>query len=464
MVDMAYEVLARKYRPTQFDEIVGQEHVVGALSHALTKNRLHHAYFFAGTRGVGKTTLARLLARCLNCEQGVSAQPCGACASCEQISQGRFIDLMEIDAASHTGVDRIRELLDNTLYAPVQGRYKVYLIDEVHMLSKQAFNALLITLEEPPAYVKFVLATTDPSKVPVTILSRCLQFHLHNLSPELIASHLEQVLTQEDVGFEAEGLSYLAKAANGSVRDALSLADQATAFGGGTIQAAQVVEMLGLTSERLTGELLQAIADDDVAGLLQLVDESLRGGADVDALLSALATMAHQIGLLQVVPGLELVSAVDPEQINRLAKQLSAEAVQLYYQAALQGRKDLSFAPDQATGLQMTLLRMLAFRPLFGVAGQKPKPQPMQASASPPPASPPPPTPPPPKAPPPTPAPAKAPVDYLMTPEAGARQKEANQEIANDSFVKKIQKQFSATMIQGSIRPQTSKDPSPDGP
>lgn len=435
---MSYEVLARKYRPTRFDEIVGQQHVVRALVHALDHNRLHHAYLFTGTRGVGKTTLARLLARCLNCEAGVSSTPCGTCGICQQIGRGSFIDLMEVDAASHTGVDNIRELLDNTLYAPVQGRYKVYLIDEVHMLSKAAFNALLIRLEEPPDYVKFVLATTDPTKVPVTILSRCLQFHLHNLSKTQLASHLEQVLEQENVNFEAEGLGYLAKAADGSVRDALSLTDQAIAFGGGSIQSAQIVEMLGLVDQQLTGKLLQALALDDAKLLLQLAYEYLREGADADALLASLGETVHQIGLLQAVPDLDLDGAADSQQIHDLAKQLTAEAIQLYYQAALQGRKELPFAPDTTTGLYMTLLRMLAFKPLFGSTGGTRQKVPAN---QPPPVS--------------QPASNVVPVGQdILDDKAMTRQKDAEREISQDPFVKKIQERFGATVTMGSIRPR----------
>lgn len=434
---MSYEVLARKYRPTRFDEIVGQQHVVRALVHALDSDRLHHAYLFTGTRGVGKTTLARLLARCLNCEAGVSATPCGSCGICEQITSGSFIDLMEIDAASHTGIDNIRELLDNTLYAPVQGRYKVYLIDEVHMLSKAAFNALLIRLEEPPAYVKFVLATTDPSKVPMTILSRCLQFHLHNLGKELIAGHLEHVLGCENVDFETEGLTHLARAADGSVRDALSLTDQAIAFGGGSIQAAQVVDMLGLVDRQLTVKLLQALADDDAQLLLGLANEYLRAGADADILLASLAETLHQAGLLQAVPELDSDDTTDTGQLRDLTGMLSAEAIQLYYQAALQGRKELPFAPDTTTGLHMTLLRMLAFKPLFSATGEaqpKPKPQPKPQ---------------------PQPKPESPPVGKdVLDAKTLARQKAAEAEISHDLLVQNIQERLGAKVIPGSVRPR----------
>lgn len=362
---MSYEVLARKWRPTQFSELVGQGHVVRALKHALENDRLHHAYLFTGTRGVGKTTVARLLARCLNCEKGVSSTPCGQCDSCQEIATGRFVDLIEIDAASHTGVDSIREVLDNVLYPPVRGRYKVYLIDEVHMLSRQAFNALLITLEEPPPHVKFALATTDPSKIPATILSRCLQFHLRNLNPAAIADHLVFIMEKEGVEAEAEAVKHIAKAAAGAMRDALSLADQAIAFGGGKLLTNQVAEMLGVVDQQLTVSLLQAFADNDVDGLFQLADNYLKNTPDVGALLAALAHLIQQVALMKAVPGMvtERLSG-DDSVLYDLASALSVEAVHLYYQAALQGRKDLPVASDESTALHMTLLRMLAFKPL----------------------------------------------------------------------------------------------------
>lgn len=361
---MSYEVLARKWRPTQFSELVGQSHVVRALKHALENDRLHHAYLFTGTRGVGKTTIARLLTRCLNCEKGVTSVPCGQCDSCQEIARGRFIDLIEIDAASHTGVDSIREVLDSVLYAPVRGRYKVYLIDEVHMLSRQAFNALLITLEEPPPHVKFVLATTDPSKVPVTILSRCLQFHLRNLSPTAIADHLAKVMKEEGIEAEPEAMMHIAEAAEGAMRDALSLADQAIAFGGGKLLTDQVIEMLGVVDQQLTGTLLRALADDDVNELFHLADGYLKGTPDLDALFIALARLVQQVALVKAAPEVADQQVGDQDFLHELATSLSTEAVHLYYQAILQGRKDLSVAPDATAALHMTLLRMLAFKPL----------------------------------------------------------------------------------------------------
>lgn len=362
---MSYEVLARKWRPSRFEELVGQDHVVRILSHALEHDRLHHAYLFTGTRGVGKTTVARLLARCLNCEQGISAKPCGDCSACQDISAGRFIDFLEIDAASHTGVDNVRELLDNALYAPVRGRYKVYLIDEAHMLSRQAFNALLITLEEPPSYLKFVLATTDPARVPVTILSRCLQLHLRNLVPEAITEHVADILKAEKVNFEETALRHIARAADGSMRDALSLVDQAIAFGAGNLTTEQVASMLSLTNQDVVGSLLAALADNDVSELLRLAEEYLSGTPDVDALFTAIASLVQKVALAQAAPDAINAQEEDTELIMKLARTLSAEAAQLYYQAALNGRKDLPFAPDPRAALQITLLRMLAFSPLI---------------------------------------------------------------------------------------------------
>lgn len=368
---MSYQVLARKWRPAQFTELVGQDHVVRALTHALEHNRLHHAYLFTGTRGIGKTTLARLLACCLNCERGVSAKPCGQCGACQGIAAGRFIDILEIDAASHTGVDNIRELLGQALYAPVRGRYKVYLIDEVHMLSRQAFSALLLTLEEPPDHIKFVLATTDPARLPATILSRCLQFHLRNLSVEVIVEYTGRILAEEKIEAESDAIRHIAKAADGSMRDALSLIDQAVSFGGGKLVTEQVVDMLGVVDQELVGDIFVALSRNDGARLLELADQYLRGTPDVDALFAAMATLAHRVATAKTTPAVLDAQALDTGMVRKLVDLLSVEATQLYYQAALNGRKDLPIAPDARTALQMTLLRMLAFSPLVNLADER---------------------------------------------------------------------------------------------
>ena len=361
---MSYQVLARKWRPRRFADLVGQEHVARALINALDHDRLHHAFLFTGTRGVGKTTIARILAKSLNCETGVSSQPCGVCPSCREVDEGRFLDLIEVDAASRTKVDDTRELLDNVQYAPSRGRYKVYLIDEVHMLSGHSFNALLKTLEEPPAHVKFLLATTDPQKLPVTVLSRCLQFHLMRLSPDLIAGQLKKILESEGLAFEPAALPYLARAADGSVRDALSLLDQAIAFGAGQVGELSVREMLGTIDAGLVERLLEALADHQAEDLLALAGEAHARNADADALLADLMRALHRVALLQSVPALaENVEASDA--LRTLATRLTAEDVQLFYQIGLLGRSDLNLAPDPRTGLEMVLLRMLAFRPVL---------------------------------------------------------------------------------------------------
>jgi DNA polymerase-3 subunit gamma/tau len=359
---MSYQVLARKWRPAKFEQMVGQSHVLMALTNALSQQRLHHAYLFTGTRGVGKTSLARLFAKGLNCETGVTATPCGECSSCIEIAQGRFVDLIEVDAASRTKVDDTRELLDNVQYRPSRGRFKVYLIDEVHMLSRSSFNALLKTLEEPPEHVKFLLATTDPHKLPVTVLSRCLQFNLKSLSQDEISKQLEYVITQEKLPFELQALSLLAKAANGSMRDALSLTDQAIAFGSGQVMLTQVQTMLGSIDEQHVLALLKALCDADVGPLMQTVAKVLAFGADAEEVLRSLLELLHQITLTQFAPAAAQQSLFS-EQILAFAQQLAPEQVQLYYQMLLSGRKDLPFAPDPKSGLEMALLRAVAFTP-----------------------------------------------------------------------------------------------------
>ena len=355
--------LARKWRPRAFADLKGQEHVVRALSNALTQGRLHHAYLLTGTRGVGKTTLARILAKCLNCETGVTATPCGECSACTQIDAGRFIDLLELDAASNTGVDNMREVLDNAQYAPTVGRYKIYIIDEVHMLSKSAFNSMLKTLEEPPAHVKFVLATTDPQKIPVTVLSRCLQFNLKPMPPSVVAQHLDEVLTQENVTSEPAALQQIARAAAGSMRDALSLTDQAIAYGGGKVEAAAVEAMLGTVRRDYLFELLAALAAQDGDTLLNQARSLAERGIALDAALQDMGSLLTQLALLHNAPGAIPADTPDLPQMQQLAASINAETVQLYYQIALNGRRDLPYAPDELSGFCMTLLRMLAFTP-----------------------------------------------------------------------------------------------------
>ncbi|MXR67615.1 DNA polymerase III subunit gamma/tau [Shewanella sp. JBTF-M18] len=359
---MSYQVLARKWRPATFEQVVGQSHVLHALTNALSQNRLHHAYLFTGTRGVGKTSLARLFAKGLNCEQGVTASPCGQCASCVEIAQGRFVDLIEVDAASRTKVDDTRELLDNVQYRPTRGRFKVYLIDEVHMLSRSSFNALLKTLEEPPEHVKFLLATTDPQRLPVTVLSRCLQFNLKSLTLDEICVQLGHILAQEQVGYDDGAVKLLAKAANGSMRDALSLTDQAIAFGAGQVRLTQVQTMLGTIDEHHVIVLLKALCDGDVDQLLKVTGEVLSFGADPHEVLRSLLELLHQITLTQFAPSAAQLSQYS-EQIKAFAKQLRPEQVQLYYQLLLNGRQDLPHAPDPKSGLEMALLRAIAFVP-----------------------------------------------------------------------------------------------------
>ena len=366
---MSYEVLARKWRPRTFEEMVGQEHVLRALINALDSDRLHHAFLFTGTRGVGKTTIARILAKSLNCEQGVSSTPCGECSACREIDEGRFIDLIEVDAASRTKVEDTRELLENVQYAPTRGRYKVYLVDEVHMLSNHSFNALLKTLEEPPPHVKFLLATTDPQKLPVTVLSRCLQFNLKRLPQEKIASHLEKVLGAEQIRFEKGALRLLARAADGSMRDALSLLDQAIAHGGGALQEATVGEMLGTIDQGRVRALIRHLAADDGEALLQEAGLLSEQGADFLGVLAELLSLLHRIAVLQTVGEM----GEEPEEekaLSELARLLSPEDTQLFYQIALLGRRDLPLAPDPRSGFEMILLRMLAFRPVDPSAGE----------------------------------------------------------------------------------------------
>lgn len=374
---MSYQVLARKWRPRKFAEMVGQEHVLQALINALDNDRLHHAYLFTGTRGVGKTTVARIFAKSLNCETGVSAEPCGQCPACMEIDEGRFVDLLEVDAASRTKVEDTRELLDNVQYAPTRARYKVYLIDEVHMLSAHSFNALLKTLEEPPPHVKFLLATTDPQKLPATVLSRCLQFNLKRLSIPSIVAHLEHLLEAEAVETDAGALRLLARAADGSMRDALSLLDQAIAYGGGAVRETDVRVMLGTIEQAHVIELLRALAGGDGAALLQIVERLSQQLPDYEGLLAELLAYLQQIAIAQTLPDAVDEHLDDREAVIDLAERMAAEEVQLFYQIGLIGRRDLQMAPDLRGGLEMVLLRMLAFRPV-SVERQPPGPEPVR--------------------------------------------------------------------------------------
>ena len=358
---MTYQVLARKWRPRVFEEIVGQPHVVTALANALDSKRLHHAYLFTGTRGVGKTTLARILAKAMNCEtNGVSAHPCGKCRACTEIDSGRFVDLLEVDAATNTKVDEMRELLDTAQYMPASGRFKIYIIDEVHMLSRHAFNSMLKTLEEPPEHVKFILATTDPQRVPVTILSRCLQFNLKPLPPALVAAHLERVLEAEKIAFEEPALLQLGRAAAGSLRDGLSLLDQAIAHGAGSVTAANVAEMLGTLGGDLLWPLLERVADGDGAGTVREAERIASRSISLDSALEEIAAILHRVALAQA--GVD-PSADDPDapRVAALARRLDAGPVQVMYQIAVLGRRDLPLAPDEFAGFSMALLRMLSF-------------------------------------------------------------------------------------------------------
>ncbi len=359
---MSYQVLARKWRPRNFAEMVGQEHVLKALINALDNNRLHHAFLFAGTRGVGKTTIARILAKSMNCEKGVSSRPCSECSACVEIDSGRFVDLIEVDAASRTKVDDTRDLLDNVQYAPSRGRYKVYLIDEVHMLSAHSFNALLKTLEEPPPHVKFLLATTDPQKLPVTVLSRCLQFNLKRLSVSLIQEHLKHILEAEKIPQEPAAVTLIAIAADGSLRDALSVLDQAIAHGGGNLREADVRSMLGTIEQTHVRELLEAVANKDGKTLLKIIAKLDEMAPDYELVLDDIASVLQRLALVQAVPGMSSEFS-DADSLQKLSSQLSAEEVQLYYQIALLGKRDMTLSPSPRSGFEMTLLRMLAFAP-----------------------------------------------------------------------------------------------------
>ena len=366
---MSYQVLARKWRPRKFAELVGQEHVVRALTNALESGRMHHAYLFTGTRGVGKTTIARIFAKSLNCERGESSDPCGECAVCTAVDAGRFVDLLEIDAASNTGVDDVREVIENAQYAPSRGRFKVYLIDEVHMLSKPAFNALLKTLEEPPPHVKFLLATTDPQKLPVTVLSRCLKFNLKRMLPDQISGQMLHILGAEGITFENEAVDEIARAADGSMRDGLSLLDQAIAYGAGALKAADVRAMLGSVDRGQVLGLLEALAANDGQALMAECDRIASFSPDFAGVLDDIAGLLHRLQLAQLIAGHGLEDAAEAA----LAERLSAEDVQLYYQIATTGRRDLTLAPDARTGFEMTLLRMLAFAPAEGEAAPAPR-------------------------------------------------------------------------------------------
>jgi len=359
---MSYLVLARKWRPKKFDELAGQEHVVRALVNALNSGRVHHAFLFTGTRGVGKTTIARIFAKSLNCETGTGANPCGVCSTCKEIDEGRFVDLLEVDAASRTKVDDTRELLDNVQYSPARGRYKVYLIDEVHMLSTHSFNALLKTLEEPPPHVKFLLATTDPQKLPITVLSRCMQFNLKRLPQALINKRMTEILQAENISFEPDALRLIARSAEGSMRDALSLLDQAIAFGNGGLSASDTRSMLGTIDNRQVSAVAFALAQQQPRDLLKLVAEMDEHAPDYRDVLAELASLLQRVALLQAVPDLDLDDAEDQDVLKQLAAAFTPEEVQLCYQIAITGRRDLDLAPEARGGFEMVLLRMVAFR------------------------------------------------------------------------------------------------------
>ena len=367
---MSYQVLARKWRPANFEQMVGQEHVLQALINALDSQRLHHAYLFSGTRGVGKTTIARIFAKSLNCETGISSKPCGSCSSCLEIDEGRSVDLIEIDAASRTGVDDMRELLDNVQYAPTRGRFKIYLIDEVHMLSKHSFNALLKTLEEPPPHIKFLLATTDPQKLPVTVLSRCLQFNLKRMSKQQIQSQLKYLLEQEKVESEAGALALLASAADGSMRDALSLLDQAIAYGGGSVLQPTVETMLGSVSREYLFKLFDALLQQDAAAIISEARNIIAHNPDYQRVCAEMLALLQQMALKKSGIHTESEEGMANEQFEDLSTRLSPEEIQLYYQIMLQGRQDLNISPDEASGFEMLMLRLLAFSPDYDAGSQ----------------------------------------------------------------------------------------------
>ncbi len=378
---MSYTALARKWRPKRFEELTGQEHVLQALSNALATNRVHHAFLFTGTRGVGKTTIARILAKCLNCEVSAGPAPCGECATCREVDEGRFVDLIEVDAASRTKVDDTRELLENVQYAPTRGRYKVYLIDEVHMLSAHSFNALLKTLEEPPPHVKFLLATTDPQKLPVTVLSRCLQFNLKRLSVPLISARIKTILGAEGIAFDDAAVQLVAEAADGSMRDGLSLLDQLLAFGGGKVAEDEARAMLATVDRRQVARLAGLLAEGDPAPLLDYAKSLEEWSPDHGEVLDALATLLVRVALRQALPAYEGDDLYPSALLADLAARITPEDVQLYYQTAILGRRDLAWAPDARSGFEMTLLRMLAFRP--GPVASAAAPAPVAAAVGP---------------------------------------------------------------------------------
>ena len=379
---MSYQVLARKWRPRTFEEVVGQQHIVQALQNALSLGRLHHAYLFSGTRGVGKTTLARILAKCFNCEEGVSAVPCNQCAACKQTDAGRYVDLIEVDAASRTGVENMRELLDQVPYAPNVGTYKIYLIDEVHMLSISSFNALLKTLEEPPEHIKFFFATTHPQKIPVTILSRCLQFNLLRLPYTTIRDYLAKMLNKEEIAFEENALNEIAAAADGSVRDALSLLDQAISYGNGELKDEEVKTMLGTASRTQVANLLKRVADQDISGVIDMSEEIYQTGVDFNDVLRELIALLHQVALRQALPKAELAPQFEAADIAELATALKPEDTQLYYQFALAAKRDMAVVSDYKAAFEMTMLKMVCFVPFHAESIPQPVQKQTQATTS----------------------------------------------------------------------------------